>query len=250
MFKLLSEGKMKTSIKIGNTIRKIPAGTTFKYQQLNLERSEFTAAAKAIERLINREEISRISNGLFYKPRITVFGKLTPNESEQLKPYLYENNKRIAYITGLSLYNRMGLSSQIPQSLQVACRSKRIIIRLGNTQVKAVKSYIDVTEKNIPLLEILDALKDFKLIPDMDKKSAIKILSLLIKKLKNNEVTKLLQYSLSYPPRVRALLSAILELVSPDVELNTLLDSLNPLTSFKFGIDKTLLITSENWNIT
>jgi len=242
---------MKVAQKIEKKIKKLKEGTTFKYQQLSIESSEYSAAAKAIERLIEKGIIKRVSTGVFYKPKQTVFGELKPNEEELLKPYLFQNNKRIAYITGVSLYNRMGLTTQVPRNIKIASRDKRITVSVGNIKGNPVKSYVDVTDKNFSLLEILDALKDFKKIPDLDKNSGIKIISNQLKKLGTIEIKQLIDCALSYPPRVRAFLGALLEQInfSIDSELKILIKSLNPLSEYNYGINKKTLPTITNWNI-
>jgi len=53
---------------------------------LDLKPKEFCAAAKAMERLIAKDAIKRISPGLFYKPKKIVFGEFKPSEEELLKP--------------------------------------------------------------------------------------------------------------------------------------------------------------------
>lgn len=240
---------MKIAQKIEKKINKIKEGTTFKYQQLSIDLSEYSAAAKAIERLIEKGIIKRVSTGVFYKPKQTIFGELKPNEEELLKPYLFQNNKRIAYITGVSLYNRMGLTTQVPRNIKIASRDKRITVSVGNIKGNPVKSYVDVTDKNFYLLEILDALKDFKKIPDLDKNSGIKIISNQLKKLNTKEMKQLIDCALSYPPRVRAFLGALLDKINGYIELNELKKSLNPLSEYTYGIDKNLLPTATNWNI-
>jgi len=132
---------------IQKQISKLADGTTFKYEQLDIEPQEFSATAKAIERLIAKGVIKRVSTGVFYKPKKTVFGELKPNEEEILKPYLFEKGKRIAYITGTSLYNRLGLTTQVPKSIKIASRDKRITVSNGNVKASPVKSYVDVTDK-------------------------------------------------------------------------------------------------------
>ena len=242
---------MKVAQKIENKIKTLKEGTTFKYQQLSIESNEYSAAAKAIERLIEKGIIKRVSTGVFYKPKQTIFGELKPNEEELLKPYLFQNNKRIAYITGVSLYNRMGLTTQVPRNIKIASRDKRITVSVGNIKGNPVKSYVDVTDKNFSLLETLDALKDFKKIPDLDKNSGIKIISNQLKKLNTKEIKQLIDYALSYPPRVRAFLGALLEQINffIDSELKTLIKSLNPLSEYNYGIDKKIQPTITNWNI-
>lgn len=239
---------MGVTKKIQRQISKFAEGTTFKYEQLALEPQEFVAAAKAIERLIAKDVIKRVSTGVFYKPKKTVFGELKPNEEEILKPYLYEKGKRIAYITGTSLYNRMGLTTQIPQNIKIASRIKRITVSNGSVKATPVKSYVDVTNSNFYLLELLDALKDFKKIPDLNKSSGIKILSKKLKELNSTEINLLIKYSLAYPPRARSLLGAILEKTKASVDLTVLKNSLNPLSEYELGI-ASVLSTAKNWNI-
>jgi uncharacterized protein DUF6088 len=240
---------MKVAQKIEKEISKIKEGTTFKYQQLSIESSEYSAATKAIERFIEKGIIKRVSTGVFYKPKQTIFGELKPNEEELLKPYLFQNNKRVAYITGTSLYNRMGLTTQISKNIKIASRDKRITISVGSIKGTPVKSYVDVTEKNFYLLEILDALKDFKKIPDLDKGSAIKIISNRLNELNTNEIKQLIKCVLSYPPRVIGFLGALLEKIDSLIELTILKRSLNPLSEYNYGINKSLLSTAPNWNI-
>ncbi|HLT94750.1 MAG TPA: DUF6088 family protein, partial [Membranihabitans sp.] len=195
--------------KIEQRINRMQVGTTFKYQQLGIDQSDYVAAAKAMERFIKKGMIKRVSTGVFYKPKQSAFGELKPREDELLKPYLFQDGKRIAYITGGSLYNRMGLTTQVSKTIKVASKVKRVTTKIGKTQVKPVKSYVDVTNENYYLLEILDALKDFKVISDLDKKSAIALLKNKINKLSKNDQSKIIRYALKYPPRVIALLGAI-----------------------------------------
>lgn len=224
-------------------------GVTFQYRQLGVERDEYSAAAKAIERFLRRGVIQKISTGLFYKPKQSAFGKLRPREEELLKPYLFQNGERIAYVTGGLLYNRMGLTTQVPKTIKVASRGKRVTTKIGRMNVKPVKSYVNVTNDNYYLLEILDALKDFKTIPDIDQQSAITILKNKVDDLHEKDIARLIKYALQYPPRTRALLGAVLASLKKDGKLESLAKSLNPLTTYDLGIDKKILPTAPDWNI-
>jgi hypothetical protein len=240
---------MRVAQKIEQQIQQLPEGTTFDYQTLMVQRSEYTAASKALERLIKKEIINRVSSGIFYKPKQTVFGTLKPNEQELLKTYLFEDGKRIAYITGQSLYNRLGLTTQIPKVIKIACRDKRITASVGNIKAKAVKSYEDVTDKNYYLLELLDALKDFNQIADIDPESAITLLANKFKSLNTKELDSLIIIALKYPPRVRALLGAILENFKAETNVTALKNSLNPLSEYQYNIPQALLPNNATWNL-
>ncbi|OYT14122.1 MAG: hypothetical protein B6I19_01625 [Bacteroidetes bacterium 4572_114] len=240
---------MNIAKKIEEKINLIKEGETFTYRQLSIDSSEYQTAAKSIERLIKKGVIKRISPGVFFKPKQTVFGELLPDNEEILKPYLLNNGKQIAYITGTYLYNKLGLTTQIPQIIKIASREKEIKINKSNIKTLPVKSYVDVTNKNFQYLELLDAIKDLKKIPDFNIKNGIKILSNILKKLNEEEVRKIIKYSLKYPPRTRALLGAILEANGLKEELEGLQKSLNPLSEYSFGIKKDVLPTIANWKI-
>jgi hypothetical protein len=240
---------MNVAEKVENRIVKMIEGTTFKYQELSISKTEYPAATKAIERLIKKGLITRASTGVFYKPKQTAFGNLKPKEEELLKPYLFENNKRIAYITGTLLYNRMKLTTQVPKNIKVAARDKRIVTKIGNIQVRSVKSYVDVTNDNYYLMELLDVLKDFKTIPDNNKLQTINFVLQSLKKFAPKEREKLIKIAIKYPPRVRALLGALLSKLNRKEQFAELAKSINPLSTFEFGITQEQLPTIENWNI-
>ncbi|NPA44189.1 MAG: hypothetical protein GXO49_01510 [Chlorobi bacterium] len=240
---------MNIAKKIEEQIDSIESGKSFTYKDLDIKKEEYSAASKSIERLIKKEIIKRISTGVFYKPKKTVFGELKPDEEKIITPYLFKNGKRIAYITGLLLYNKMGLTTQIPKEISIASNKKRIYISKGNIKAKAVKSYVEVTNENYKLLELLDALKDFKKIPDLDKKSAISILSRKISELNKKQIKELIEIALEYPPRVRAFLGALLENIDENIDIKMLDDSLNPLSEYELGLTKDILPTVEKWNI-
>ena len=60
---------------------------------------------------------------------------------------------------------------------------------------------------------------------------------------------KIQKNALKYPPRVRALLGAILQQMNPNLDLSKLKSSLNPISIYKLGIDNSILKAAEFWNI-
>ena len=238
---------MSVAKKISGEIMRMPEGNTFKYQELGISRAEYAAATKAIERLIKNGIIQRASTGLFFKPKKTIFGLLNPDESDLLRPYLFEGKKRIAYITGVTLYNKLGLTTQVPKNIKIASRDKRIAVMIGNMKVTSVKSYAEIDNNNYQILEILDALKDFKTIPDINKSEVLKNLSKRVEKIENTK--SLFRLILKYPPRVRALAGALLEWLGKSEGLEIIKNSLNPLSVFELGLNTLQLPSIENWNI-
>lgn len=240
---------LSISEKITQKINSMPEDVTFGYDQLAIAREEFWSAAKTMERLQKKGVVKKLSKGRFYKPKMTVFGEKQPGEQDILKSYLYQKGQRTAYITGVSLYNQLGLTTQLPSVIQIASRSRRNISGIGAIKVSPVKSYVDVTEENYQILGFLDAMKDLKQIPDVEVSTALTLFQDRIKGLKLPQQREMIVYALSYPPRVRALLGAIMEDIKSRVDLDSLQQSLNPLTRFSLGISDAILKTASKWNI-
>lgn len=241
---------MKTTDKIWTKIRDFGLGKIFTFKELELDSKEYLAATKALSRMVEKDKLKRAGIGKYYKSNPSPFGELKPAEEELLRPYLFNNGKRIAYITGPALYNRLGLTTQVPKTIQVASRDKRITTKVGNLKVKPVKSYVDVTEENYQILGLLDAIKDFKDIPDRDTENALLRLRQLFKKLDKNELRQLSATVLNYPPRTRALAGALLEWAgAKDDLIRPIADSLNPLSAYNFAIPKKVLPLAEKWKI-
>ncbi len=241
---------MALAAEIRKRIKQLPEGKTFGYEDLCIAKEDYTTAAKALERFRKEGLIKKVSKGVFYKPEQTVFGELEPDYSELLRPYLFENGKRVAYETGTSLYNRLGLTTQLAYRVKIASRSKRININSGALKADAVKSYAEVTDNNYEMLGLLDAFKDIKRIPDCTVSQAIKRLSAIVKELNERQTESLIKYALNYPPRVRALLGAILEKNGIRMKgLEKLKESLNPLTIIKLGINEYDFPVKSKWHI-
>ena len=236
-----------TSIKY--QVDRINTGKVFTYDSLSIPQNEFSAAAKALSRMVARGVIKRYKKGMYYKPKQTIFGEIKPSEEELLKSYLFENGEPIAYITGTRLYNELGLTTQIPTTLRVASWDKMIKTKIGNLVVKPAKSYAPVSKGNIPFLQLPDVMKDFKKIPDLDIKKGVDFLKKKIKGLSNTDRMQLVDLAKSYPPKVRAFLGALLEALSFKEMSEPLKNTLNYLSNYEFGISEKILPTTTNWKI-
>ena len=240
---------MNVTARVNDMVMRLPEGTPFKYEQLPVKAEEFGAAAKAMSRLVQKGVVNRATTGLFYRPIQSVFGTLRPSQGALLDTYLFKNGKRVAYVTGNALYNSMGLTTQVPKLVRVACLERRINTKVANLEIKAVKSYVSVTDDNFELLELLDILKDFNSIPDTDTKQRVRFMLGQLKKLSPKRQGQLCEIALKYPPRVRALLGALLNELNPDMPVMKLKKSLNPLSVYKYGIEKELLRFIKFWKI-
>jgi hypothetical protein len=241
---------MKVAEQVRKAIECIPESQPFGYDDLGIEKTDIIAATKAIERLKNKGTIKKISKGVFYKPKITIMGPLGPNYDVLLKRFLYLNGKRTGYITGGELYNQLNLTNQNYFRTKIATNRSRRKIEKGWLKTSTVKAYTEITEDNYQLLGILDALKDIRIISDTSIIQAIKILAGKLANFETTDIQTLINLSLFYPPRVRALLGAIIEeIFQTTFDLSILKNSLNPCTVFKFRLKEKDLPTITNWQI-
>lgn len=241
---------MRVTDKIAAKINRIDTGDVFGYDTLGLTSNEIIAGSKALSRLVDKGVIKRARKGFYYKPKVTVFGEQKPREDVLLSLYLFEKNKQVAYITGTKLYNRLGLTTQVPSSIRVASLDKQVKGKAGNIVIKPAKSYVKVTVDTVKYLELLDVIKDLNTIPDLQKSDGLVYLKKTIYNFETIELKKLITYGVAYPPKVRALLGALLEAMNADTtNLSLLKKSINPSSSYEYGITPKMLSTVNSWNI-
>jgi hypothetical protein len=241
---------MNIAQKIATKVGTQKEGVSFRYLDLGIKSIEFVSAAKALERLLKKGVIKRFAPGVFYKPQKTVFGELGPGESDLIKPYLFQSGKRIGYITGARLYNQLGITTQVPKNLIIAYFNKRVKTKVRMIEITSVKSYVEITDENYVLLELLDVMKDFKRISDTNPQDVVKFLLGKIPALNSVEQKLLVNIAMSYPPRVRAFTGALVDKVLLNKKMTeNLKNSLNPLSEYDYGIKKEYLSTAPNWNI-
>jgi Family of unknown function (DUF6088) len=241
---------MKVAEQIRQKIKSIPESQPFGYADLGIAPADFFTAAKALERLQKKGDIKKVSKGVFYKPEMTRYGALGPDYEAILNNFLYKDKKRVGYITGGALYNQLNLTTQNYFRTKIATNRSRKKIEKGWLKTSTVKSYVDITEENYQLLGILDALKDIRNIPDTSIIQAIKILAGKLVKFEKKDIDSLIEFALQYPPRVRALLGAIIENnFENGVDLSILKNSLNPTTIYKLKIKVSDFPSIKNWHI-
>jgi hypothetical protein len=100
-------------------------------------------------------KIMKLSKGKFYKPELTPFGELPPDQYQVVKDLLERNRKIIGYITGLGVYSQLGLTTQISNVIQIGRNELRPTLVRGRYKIKFVKHKNARTKDNIPLLQRL-----------------------------------------------------------------------------------------------
>lgn len=240
---------MKTTDYIAVTIDRFPKGYVFTYADFTTEVNKKEAVIKALNRMVVSGKIAKLAKGKYYKPESTPFGNLEPNQFQVVKDLLEEDGKVIGYLTGYSIFNQLGLTTQVSNTIQIGRNEIRPALKRDRYTIKFVKQKNTITKENIPLLQFLDAIRYIKKIPDNSLSSICGRLLSLLKKMSDKNLATLVRLSQKYPPATRALLGALLEELGILEFQESLQKSLNPITKYKLsGISKTLK-TAEKWNL-
>ncbi len=238
---------MKSTDLIVEALRTIPEGMVFDYSDLSLPGSLSLAAAQKLSRLTKSGELRKVGKGKFYKPKISKLGEVPPMIEGLTRDLLYKDGKQIGYITGVQVFSQMGLTTQISTKILIASNYYRRPLKRGGYEISYTSQLNEITEKNIPLLRLLDALKFLKEIPATTPDDAIRLIKGIIKNLSTDELALIEELSERYPPSARALLGSILDLeFGKGRELKT---KLNPFTKYKIGISSQVLPNKAGWNI-
>lgn len=240
---------MKIAKYIAFYIDRLPKGHVFTYADFSEEVDQKEAVIKALNRMVASGKIAKLSKGKYYKPENTPFGNLQPNRTQVVKDLLEENGKITGYLTGYSIYNLLGLTTQLSNTIQIGKNQVRPNFQRERYTIAFVKQKNTITKENIPLLQILDAIRYIKKIPDANIESSCKRFLAIIKDLTDKEISTLIRLALKYPPATRALLGALLEQLQQGKTTEPLLKSLNPITKYKLNGAAKVLSTTEKWNI-
>ncbi|MBP1672327.1 MAG: hypothetical protein H6Q25_142 [Bacteroidetes bacterium] len=232
-----------------NTINRFPLGFVFTSSDFNIEVNKKKMVNKLLNDLVVQGKIKRLSKGRFYKPKLTEFGELLPDEYQIVKDLIEKNGKPIGYITGFSIFNQFGLTTQVPATIRIAIKKEKNSIKRGMYRISFTKQENNITKDNICLLQLLDCLRFFKEIPDTFPDQACKRLLYLLKKLNIEQINTIKKLVLKYNPSTIALLGALLETINPDEDIQLLHNKLNPMSSFKLYISKDILPTQKKWYI-
>lgn len=240
---------MKIAEYIAVAIDRLPKGYIFTYVDFATEVNQNQAVIKALNRMVVSGKIAKLSKGKYYKPEPTPFGNLQPSQTQVVKDLLEENGKLTGYLTGYSIYNQMGLTMQVGNIIQIGKNQVRPSFKRERYTIAFVQQKNTITKENIPLLQLLDAIRYIKKIPDANIDASCKRISAIIKNFSDKDISTLVRLALKYPPATRALLGAMLEQLQQRKATEPLFKSLNPITKYKLAGATNALATTEKWNI-
>lgn len=234
---------------IKNTINRFALGFVFTAADFSIPVEKQNTVTKILNNMVAAGQIRRLSKGRFYKPQMSKFGELPPDTLQIVKDLLEKEGKTIGYLTGYSIFNKLGLTTQVPVALQIGVRKEKKPVTRGNYRISFIIQQNTITKQSIPLLQLLDCLRFFKNIPDAMPDGICRRLLVLFKQLTEEQINTVKRLVLKYPPSAIALLGAILETNNENEDTSTLYKALNHQSSYKFNISTQILLKQKKWHI-
>lgn len=130
---------------------------------------------RQIKKLTDEGKIKRYDTGIYFIPKKSIFrsgSQLSMDRVVEMK-YLKADNKRCGYITGISVANQLGLTTQVPMTVEVVTNKATKDYRettLAKSKVIVRKPKTRVTEENYRILQFLDLLKDIDVFSELEGK--------------------------------------------------------------------------------
>lgn len=230
-------------------IDRFKKGYVFTYQDFLVDVNNKEAIIKTLNRLNEKGKIAKLTKGRFYKPELSVYGKLPPEQYEVVKDLLEKDGKTIGYLTGFSVFNKLGLSTQVSNLIQIGSNQIRPAFKRDQYRISFVQQKNRIYKKQIPLYQILDSIRLIKKIPDSNIELACRQFLAIINSLSISDISTLVKLVKKYPPSTIALLGALLDELKVSDTSEKLYKLLNPISKYKYQGASKILSTTSKWNI-
>ena len=117
-----------------------------------------------LNRLVKADILKTFYKGIYYKPKTNMFGEMTLNKGKVIKyKYLEDRNGNVkGYIYGAKLFNILGLTTQVPNTLNIATNECNTVYAYKNDYLNTIikKPKIMITNDNYLYLQLFDILEN------------------------------------------------------------------------------------------
>jgi len=197
---------------------------------------------KAFSDFAKEGVLKRATRGFYYRSKTTVLGE-TSYTNVQLALSKAKSKCNFYCISGTAGYNELGLTTQVPNNIVVACDYN---LR-SEDKIKYIYRKKPINGGKTERI-VLDAIIDIKTIPDTTVEKTINQIKILIK---NGKVSlkSLVKSAFYETTRVKSVIGAIAQEFDFDNDLlYELKSSLNPLSMVYLNVGNALLY-AKNWQI-
>lgn len=152
--------------KMLNRLQKLEPGSLVCYSDsANLGIAPGTVAVN-LRRLRQQGLVQQVTKGTYRLPLQSRFGPVPVSEQQALQILLQAPDEKLrGYPTGVAAFNHLGLTTQVAHEITIATTRPGRPRQVGNMWVRFVRSRNEVKLSEVPLCQLLDALRQIKRLP-------------------------------------------------------------------------------------
>lgn len=117
---------------------------------------------KELNKLCADKQLIRYEKGVYYIPKKTPLGLIPLNPRKVIeKKYISDGEKTIGYYSGMTLFNQLGLSTQMPNILELFTNQETSKVRetlVGSQKVVLRKARTEINDQNVAVLSFLELM--------------------------------------------------------------------------------------------
>ena len=156
---------------------------------------------KQLSRYNSQGIIEKYSQGVYYIPKETILGKSTLSINDVIyRKYISDDNEIYGYFSGLSFYNKLGITTQVPFVYEIVTNKEKSRVRkitLKNKKIILRKPYATINRNNYLEAQFLEFINNANINDINDN------IDILKKYIKDNNLNKniILDLITNYPSK-------------------------------------------------
>lgn len=119
---------------------------------------------KQLSRYNSQGIIEKYSQGVYYIPKETILGKSTLSINDVIyRKYISDDNEIYGFFSGLSFYNKLGITTQVPFVYEIVTNKEKSRVRnitLKNKKIILRKPYATINRNNYLEAQFLEFINN------------------------------------------------------------------------------------------
>ena len=133
-------------------------------EELSIPEISYDNLRKQLSRYNSQGIIEKYSQGVYYIPKETILGISTLSIDDVInRKYITNDNDIYGFYSGLSFYNKLGISTQVPFVYEIVTNKEKSRVReitLKNQKIILRKPYVKINKNNYLENQFLDFINN------------------------------------------------------------------------------------------
>ncbi|MCF2553930.1 DUF6088 family protein [Faecalicatena contorta] len=133
----------------------------------DLEREDITKSAlnQQLKKLCDKGLLMKYDTGVYYIPKMTLLNSVVGPDADMVARYRFisKGDNIDGFYGGNSLANQIGITTQVPRVVEIVSNNTNSSdreVRIGNRRFYVKKPVVQITKKNVYVLQMLELLEN------------------------------------------------------------------------------------------